>query len=73
LRTNSKPDYLRGTLIDLENPTVRVESLGLDRVRLAPGASIRLEFYPRAKGRAEYACTIEGHREAGMRGVLEIR
>jgi uncharacterized cupredoxin-like copper-binding protein len=28
-------------------------------------------FTPRRKGRFPFACTIEGHREAGMVGVLE--
>jgi len=42
-------------------------------VRLDPGGSSRLEFLPRRKGRFAIACTIEGHREAGMHGILEVR
>lgn len=66
-------DSLRKAPIWIVDEKVYVEAPGLDILRLAPGASARLEFVPRQPHRVEFACTIEGHREAGMRGRLEIR
>ncbi len=50
-----------------------IETVGLGFVRLDPGGVARLGFLPREKGRFVFACTIEGHKEAGMQGVLEVR
>jgi len=49
------------------------EMAGLEFLRLTPGGTARLEFVPRRKGRFVFACTIEGHMGAGMRGVLDVR
>ncbi|HYU18328.1 MAG TPA: cupredoxin domain-containing protein [Chloroflexota bacterium] len=37
-----------------------------------PGQTVSLELTPDAKGRYEFVCTIPGHKEAGMRGVLVV-
>ncbi len=37
-----------------------------------PGQTVSLELTPEAKGRYEFVCTIPGHKEAGMRGVLVV-
>ena len=66
-------DYLRAVAVRLSSHTLDVEAPGLDLVRVDPGGSARLEFLPRRKGRFTVACTIEGHREAGMHGILEVR
>jgi len=66
-------DYLRTLPVTIVTVTAHVESPGLDVVRLEPEGTATLEFLPRQKGRFTFACTIEGHREAGMRGVLEVR
>jgi len=66
-------DYLRTLPVTIVTATAHVESPGLDVVRLEPEGTATLEFLPRQKGRFTFACTIEGHREAGMRGVLEVR
>jgi uncharacterized cupredoxin-like copper-binding protein len=66
-------DYLRKVAVRLVDATLDAETTGVDVVRLEPGGSARLEFFPRQKGRFAFACTIEGHREAGMQGVLEVR
>ncbi|MGQ0571170.1 MAG: cupredoxin domain-containing protein [Armatimonadota bacterium] len=52
---------------------IHVETNGIAFVRLEPGTSALLEFLPRERGRFAFACTIEGHREAGMRGLLDVR
>lgn len=49
------------------------EVVGLDVLGVQPGASASLTFVPTRRGRFQFACTIEGHAEAGMRGVLEVR
>jgi uncharacterized cupredoxin-like copper-binding protein len=66
-------DYLHRVPVRLVTEALYAEAPGLDLVRLNPGGSARLEFRPRRTGRFVFACTIEGHREAGMHGVLEVR
>ena len=66
-------DYLRQIPARVMDVTLSVETAGLEFVRLAPGSSATVEFLPRRRGRFTFACTIEGHREAGMHGVLEVR
>jgi uncharacterized cupredoxin-like copper-binding protein len=66
-------DYLRKVPVRLVDATLDAEMPGLEVVRLEPGGWARLEFFPRQKGRFAFACTIEGHREVGMHGVLEVR
>jgi len=53
--------------------SLHIETGGLDVVRLQPGGTATIEVYLRARGRYPFACTIEGHKEAGMVGVLDIR
>ena len=65
--------YLRQVDVQLFNDTLHVQAPGLTVARLNPGGSAVLEFLPRRKGPFAFACTIEGHREAGMTGVLEVR
>ena len=65
--------YLRQVDVRLLNDVLHLEAPGLYVARLNPGGSAALEFLPRRKGRFAFACTIEGHREAGMTGVLEVR
>ncbi len=65
--------YLRKLPVRIVGDTMHAEANGLDFVRLDPGGTVRLEFLPRGRGRFVFACTIEGHREAGMQGLLEVR
>ncbi len=65
--------YLRQTPVRVIGATLTVEASGLDIVRVAPGSSATVEFFPGTRGRFTFACTIEGHREVGMHGVLEVR
>jgi uncharacterized cupredoxin-like copper-binding protein len=65
--------YLRRLPATVIGPALRVEASGLDLVRVDPGGSVRVEIVPHARGRFAFACTIEGHEEAGMRGYLDIR
>lgn len=53
--------------------SMRVEASGLEFVRVQPGRTARLFFVPRSRGRFKFSCSIEGHAEAGMVGVLEVR
>jgi uncharacterized cupredoxin-like copper-binding protein len=66
-------DYLRGVGVEIAGEGLYVDAPGLGVVRLNPGGAARLDFLPRRRGRFSFACTIEGHREAGMTGVLEVR
>ena len=65
--------YLRGLPLTVIDDALHVETRGLDLIRLDPAKSARVEFLPRQRGRFSFACTIEGHQEAGMTGVLEVR
>ncbi len=65
--------YLRGLNVRIVSNGMYLEAPELDLIRLDPGGTARLEFLPRKRGRYVFFCTIEGHREAGMQGVLEVR
>jgi len=65
-------DYMRTVPVVANDSMMRVEVPGLDSLRLQPGESATIQFVSRQRGRFQFACTIEGHQEAGMRGVLEI-
>lgn len=69
LQTN----YFQREQIRLTEDTLYVEAPGLDLVRLQPGSRAKLEFLPRRSGRFTFTCTIEGHQEAGMKGLLVVR
>jgi uncharacterized cupredoxin-like copper-binding protein len=64
-------DALKGVALTVSDEQVRLEGLRFEILRLQPGASAAVSFTPRQKGRFPFACTIEGHREAGMVGILE--
>lgn len=66
-------DVLRGLPVAVVDSQTYIEASGLDVLRVQPGAAASLRFVPRVRGRFSFACTIEGHQEAGMTGVLEIR
>jgi len=66
-------DYLRIVPVVSSDSRMRVEAPGLEALRLQPSESATIQFVPRRRGRFQFACTIEGHREAGMVGVLEVR
>ncbi len=63
---------LDGLALTVSDEHIRFEGSGFEILRLQPGASATMSFMPRRKGRFPFACTIEGHREAGMVGVLEV-
>ena len=65
--------YLRALPVRITGGTVYAEAAGLDVIRLDPGGTARVEFLPLRKGRFVFACTLEGHQEAGMQGVLEVK
>ncbi len=65
--------YLRAFPVRVVGDTLDIETPGLGFIRLDPGGTARLEFLPRKKGHFVFFCAIEGHREAGMQGVLEVR
>lgn len=65
-------DALRGVPVAVVDQTLHVESVGLEHLRLQPGGGASLQFFPRTAGRFQFACTIEGHREAGMKGILLV-
>lgn len=66
-------DYLRALPARIWDDATLAEVQGVTLVRVEPAGTASIEFYPRRRGRFVFACTIEGHREAGMRGVLEVK
>jgi uncharacterized cupredoxin-like copper-binding protein len=65
--------YLHALPVRVVGDALSADAPGLDVVRLNPGGTGRVEFLPRRRGRFVFACTIEGHKEAGMLGSLEVR
>ena len=65
--------YLQALPVRIADDSTLVEAPGATFVRLEPAAAASIEFYPTRRGRFAFACTIEGHREAGMRGTLEVK
>lgn len=58
---------------DIAFPTMKTDKPGMSLKALAkPGQSATLEFTPTAAGIYEYICTIPGHKEAGMKGTLNV-
>ncbi len=41
-------------------------------VAAPPGESASVEFIPAEPGEYEYVCTVTGHKEAGMTGILTV-
>ena len=58
---------------DIAFPTVKADKPGASLKAVAKaGQTATLEFTPTAKGSYEYICTIPGHREAGMKGKINV-
>jgi uncharacterized cupredoxin-like copper-binding protein len=58
---------------DIAFPTLKADQPGASLKALAkPGQTATLEFTPTAKGSYEYICTIPGHKEAGMKGKINV-
>jgi uncharacterized cupredoxin-like copper-binding protein len=66
-------DYLRALPVRVMDESIIAETSGSAFLRLEPGAAASIDFTPRRRGRFAFACTIEGHQEAGMRGILDVR
>jgi uncharacterized cupredoxin-like copper-binding protein len=66
-------DYLRALPVRVMDESIVAETSGSAFVRLEPGAAASIDFRPHRRGRFAFACTIEGHAEAGMRGILDVR
>lgn len=64
---------LRGAAVTVIDATMQVDARGLEFVRVQPNGRTRLRIMIRTRGRFPFACTIEGHAEAGMKGVLDVR
>jgi uncharacterized cupredoxin-like copper-binding protein len=65
--------YLGTVPVHVGDNSISAEVPGLGAVRLNPDGTAWLEFVPRRRGRFAFACTLEGHREAGMFGTLDVR
>ncbi len=64
---------LRRVSATVSGDSVLVETTGLEFVRVQPHGRVRLRITLRTRGRFPFVCTIEGHAEAGMVGVLDVR
>jgi plastocyanin len=58
---------------DLTFPTLKSDKpAGSLKTIARPGQTTTLEFTPTAAGSFEYVCTIPGHKEAGMKGTINV-
>jgi uncharacterized cupredoxin-like copper-binding protein len=66
-------EFLRSAATTVSAGSLRVDATGLEFVRLDPGGTAQIDFVPLRRGRFPFACSIEGHTEAGMKGILDAR
>jgi plastocyanin len=58
---------------DLTFPTVKADKpASALKIIAKPGQTTTVEFTPTAAGTFEYICTIPGHKEAGMKGTINV-
>ena len=58
---------------DISFPTLKADKPANSLKAVAkPGQSATIEFTPTAAGTYEYICTIPGHKEAGMKGTINV-
>jgi uncharacterized cupredoxin-like copper-binding protein len=58
---------------DIAFPTLKTDKPGAGpHTSARPGQSTTLELTPTAAGTYEYVCTIPGHKEAGMKGTINV-
>lgn len=58
---------------DIAFPTIKANKPAADLKAVArAGQTATLEFTPTAKGVYEFVCTIPGHKEAGMKGTINV-
>lgn len=50
-----------------------VAGTSIFEVEVKPGKTVELKFTPTRKGTFEIGCHVEGHYEAGMKGVLIVK
>jgi plastocyanin len=58
---------------DITFPTIKADKPASSLKAVAKtGQTASVEFTPTAKGSYEYICTIPGHKEAGMKGTINV-
>jgi uncharacterized cupredoxin-like copper-binding protein len=58
---------------DIAFPTIKADKPAASLKAVAKaGQTATLEFTPTAKGSYEYICTVPGHKEAGMKGTINV-
>jgi nitrite reductase (NO-forming) len=58
---------------DIAFPTLKADKAAADlKVVAKAGQTVTLEFTPTAAGSFEYICTVPGHKEAGMKGKINV-
>jgi nitrite reductase (NO-forming) len=58
---------------DIAFPTLKADKPAASLKAVAKsGQTVTLEFTPTAAGSFEYICTVPGHKEAGMKGKIEV-
>lgn len=68
-----KTNYFQNVKVDVSGGKVRHMAGDFFEVRLAAGKTAGLRFTPLKRGRFEFGCMIEGHYEAGQKGVLVVK
>jgi uncharacterized cupredoxin-like copper-binding protein len=58
---------------DIAFPTIKADKPAASLKAVAKaGQTATLEFTPTAKGSYEYICTVPGHKDAGMKGTINV-
>lgn len=65
--------YFKGIELEVEGGGIAVEGEEIFEVEVGAGKSAELTFTPKKTGTFEIGCMVEGHYEAGMKGVLVVK
>lgn len=68
-----KTNYFHNVEVSVEGGRVRHSGGVFFALTLLPGKSATITFVPVKKGTFEFGCLIEGHYEAGQKGVFVVK
>lgn len=69
----AKTNYFRGLPVKVTGGVVERRAGSVFEIEVKAGKSATVQFTPMKKGSFEFGCMVEGHYEAGQKGVLVVK